>query len=95
MPTQSRLLPGLLWILVTTFVSLPLSATAEPQGCLCKAGYKKTILEAIDPTPPHKKRKIEKMIEVEGLLHCLCGKQECVIAATPDRGDINLSCVER
>ncbi len=66
-----------------------------PKGCLCKDAFKKVTLEITDPVQPHKKRKVQQIKQVKGLLHCNCGKQECVIAAPAERTEIHMSCTDR
>ncbi len=93
--TLKRILTSFLF---ASLLSLTVSAQAEsdfPKGCLCKDAFKKVTLEVTDPVPPHKKRKVQKIKQVKGLLHCNCGKQECVIAAPAERTEIHMSCTER
>jgi len=66
-----------------------------PTGCFCKDAFKKVMLEVTDPAPPYTKRKVQKIQQVKGLLHCNCGKQECVIAVPAGRELIQMSCAER
>ena len=66
-----------------------------PAGCLCKDAFKQKTIELTDSTPPYNKRKIKKVERVKGLLHCNCGKQECVIAAPIERTEIHMSCTDR
>lgn len=85
------------FLLIST-LGLATAAHAEsdfPKGCLCKDAFKKVTLEITDPVQPHKKRKVQQIKQVKGLLHCFCGKQECVVAAPAERTEINMSCTER
>ena len=85
-------------LLLASLMSFSYSSHAEtdfPSGCLCKDAFKKVTLEITDPVPPYKKHKVQKMRQVKGLLHCYCGKQECVLASPPERTEITLSCTER
>ena len=79
-----------------TGISLPGQAENDyPAGCFCKDAFKKVTLEVTDPVPPYTKRKVQKIQQVKGLLHCICGKQECVIAAPIEREQIHMSCTDR
>lgn len=85
-------------VLAALMVLFTVAAQAEsnfPSGCLCKDAFKKVTLEITDPTPPYKKRKTQQIKQVKGLLHCYCGKQECVVAAPIEREQIHMSCTER
>ena len=87
-------------VLTGLFLAFLMTTVAQaereyPVGCACKDAFKKVTLEVTDQTPPYKKRKIQEKQQVKGLLHCNCGKQECVIAAPTEREQIQMSCTER
>ena len=85
-----------LFLMLATGVSTVVRAeNSFPSGCLCKDAFKKVTLEVTDPNPPYKKHKVHELKQVKGLLHCNCGKQECVIAVPAEKELIEMSCTDR
>lgn len=95
MPFTQTLTSFFLAVLMVLFSVAAQAESSFPSGCLCKDAFKKITLEITDTVPPYNKRKSEKLKQVKGLLHCYCGKQECVVAAPAERTELTMSCIAR